>query len=218
MELEQQREQEQEQREQEQRQEQQRERQERRGITLVVDTETTGLPKRNARIEDTRDWEECRIVQIAWRLYDKLGNVVESPSFIIKPAPDVPFNEGAVKVHGISKQFATANGVPIEQVFARLHQSIKHVQTVVAHNIRFDDSVIQAEMFRNRSWKLLDDWTNKVKYCTMVNATPPGERWPRLAVLYEKMFGRSPDGRLHSADVDVALCAEIYFQMVRPVA
>jgi hypothetical protein len=41
--------------------------------TLVYDTETTGLPiggTKYADHEETEKWEECRLVQIAWELYD----------------------------------------------------------------------------------------------------------------------------------------------------
>jgi len=49
---------------------------------LIYDTETTGLPIRNnAPIEDLENWP--RIVQIAWQLHDKAGNILDVDNIII---------------------------------------------------------------------------------------------------------------------------------------
>jgi DNA polymerase III epsilon subunit-like protein len=181
---------------------------------IVVDTETTGLPPRSVPIENTKTWDQCRIVQIAWRLFDENGVMKEEKCYIVKPDKDTQFSEGAVRVHGISKEKAMREGVPFADVFNDLHVSLANVKTIVAHNIQFDDPVIQSEMYRAKRQSLLTLWKTKVRYCTMLMGTRPGERWPKLAALYERLYDAPAQGQLHSADTDVALCADIYFRQI----
>jgi DNA polymerase III epsilon subunit-like protein len=181
---------------------------------LVVDTETTGLPPKNTPIDDLKTWAQCRVVQIAWSIFDENGRAQGDKCYIIQPEEDTVFSEGAVRVHGISKEKAKAEGVPFTDVFNDLHASLANVKTIVAHNIRFDDPVIQAEMCRAKRQSLLNLWRSKERYCTMLSGTRQGERWPKLAVLYERLYGVPAQGQLHSADTDVALCADIYFRQI----
>lgn len=181
---------------------------------LVVDTETTGFPPRSVPIENSTTWAQCRIVQMAWRLYDGNGVLKEEKCYIIQPDKDTIFSEGAVRVHGISKERATREGTSMEEVMNDLHVSLANVKTIVAHNIAFDDPVIQAEMFRWNRLSLLALWKTKERYCTMLAGTRPGERWPKLAVLYERLYGTPAQGQLHSADTDTTLCADIYFRQI----
>ena len=181
---------------------------------LVVDTETTGFPPKNTPIEDSKAWDQCRVVQIAWSIFDETGRPRGDKCYIIQPDANTVFSEGAVRVHGISKQKAQTEGVPFSDVFNDLHVSLANIKTIVAHNIRFDDPVIQAEMYRAKRNSLLTLWNTKERYCTMLSGTRPGERWPKLAVLYERLYGKPAEGRLHSADTDVALCADIYFRQM----
>lgn len=181
---------------------------------LVVDTETTGLPPRSVPIENSNTWKQCRVVQIAWSLSDENGNIKDEKCYIIQPDTDTVFSEGAVRVHGISKQKAIQDGVPMKDVLNELHVALANVKTIVAHNIQFDDPVIQAELFRANRQSLLQLWKSKERYCTMLSGTRPGERWPKLAVLYERLYEKPAEGQLHSADADVALCSDIYFRQM----
>jgi hypothetical protein len=53
-------------------------------MILFFDTETTGLPKNwKAPVTDLNNWP--RLVQLAFLLYDKSGNLVSSGDYIIKP-------------------------------------------------------------------------------------------------------------------------------------
>ena len=183
-----------------------------RNDVVVIDTETTGFPPRSESIENIQAWNKCRIVQMAWRVFDPNGKLKDEKCYIIKPDLDTEFSQGAVQVHGISKEMALTRGEELNEVLNELHVALESVSCIVAHNIQFDDRVIQAEMYRANRKSLLTNWNKKEKYCTMLSGTRPGERWPKLAVLYERLFGKPAEGKLHSADTDVALCAEIYFR------
>lgn len=66
---------------------------------LIFDTETTGLPRNyNAPIKDTSNWP--RVVQLAWQLHDKYGQLIDHKDFLIRPKGfNIPIE--AEGIHGI---------------------------------------------------------------------------------------------------------------------
>jgi len=181
---------------------------------VVIDTETTGLPylfNKKATRETLTNWDPCRMIQLAWMIYNDSKELVSSPCYLVIPDGfTIPIS--ATKIHGITNAFATENGLPIDQVLKLFQMDLKlhNVKTVVAHNIDFDYNVILSEMYRcsfNRIyWRSLDT------YCTMrSNIAAFGGRFPRLNMLYAKMVGPIDKSVvLHTADADCKLCAEIY--------
>jgi len=191
-------------------------------FVLVIDTETTGLPPRYVDITNTEKWNKCRIVQIAWEVLDLNGNIISSECYIIKPNGfDIP--TVASNIHGITTEIANEKGIDIDIAFNRLESIINgNIKTIVAHNMQFDDAVIQSEIYRQIRYSknndslnnLYDKWRYMTKECTMLmGCTKPGQKWPKLVELYKTCFNKEPVGNLHQADVDVRACAEIYFHL-----
>lgn len=184
---------------------------------MVIDTETTGLPPRYAHPSMAEAWDVCRLVQVAWEVYDADANHVSSECYIVRPDGfSVP--ESSSRIHGITHENAERNGVPVEDVWERLSRILPCVKRIVAHNMEFDDKVIQSEMHRTAATFVLQEWQNKQKVCTMKRAKRPNVKWPRLIELYEEYFGRTPQGSMHRADNDVRACAEIYFHQQKNLA
>ncbi len=183
---------------------------------LVIDTETTGLPcsfKCKADVDNFSNWDTCRMVQIAWRVYnDSYETLAVRERLIVPNGFTIP--DDATAIHGISTAFATDNGKQISDVLFELINDVKHfgVDTAIAHNMRFDDNVVASEMYRIGEAELVKVWKSLRKYCTMLNnAYRFGGTWPKLAALYQKVVGTiDPSTKLHSADDDCRLCAEIY--------
>lgn len=180
---------------------------------LVIDTETTGIGPRWAPPHITEAWDGCRIVQIAWELHSDAGVSAEC-HIVVPDGFEVP--AAATAVHGISHQQALDEGRPMRDVLARLATVLESTDVIVAHNLRFDDAVIQAEMYRfvasgDLPQGALAAWQGAQRVCTMLTAAGRGGRWTKLAVLYEQYFGAPPGGTMHSADADVRACAEIFF-------
>jgi DNA polymerase III epsilon subunit-like protein len=61
---------------------------------------------------------------------------------------------------------------------------------------------------------IIQSWIQCDKECTMLLSCNPGERWKKLAVVYENLFGIAPNVTLHRADNDVRICAEVYFKLL----
>lgn len=184
--------------------------------TLIFDTETTGLPPRKVSPSQVHAWDGCRIVQIAWEMYDDAGNHVSSECYLVRP-DNFQIPAEATRIHGITQEHAVAHGIPIQQVWARLLGILPRVQCLVAHNISFDDAVVQSELYRTKQVDpstdaLLSLWEAPQKICTMKTAcTHPGQKWPKLIELYRAYFGKLPDEKLHRADADVRACAAVFF-------
>jgi len=173
---------------------------------LVFDTETTGLPIRGADIKDCKKWDVCRLVQIAWACYTEQGDLISTECYTVRPEGFTIPDEVA-KIHGITTKHAELTGEPVKEVLDKFLAVLSRAKRVVAHNIEFDYNLICAELYRaTGSIPVFPE-----KYCTMKANMEPGQKWLRLADLYQKVCGKPVVG-WHQADNDVRFCAEIYFK------
>lgn len=182
---------------------------------LFFDTETTGLPKNyNAPIEDLDNWP--RLVQLAWQLYNKDGELVSEKECIIKPEGFI-IPEQSSNVHGITTERAISEGVDLTSSLAKFSQAIEDSLVLVAHNINFDEKIIGSEFLR----KGIDNNLKAIpKICTMQTTTDlckiPGSygryKWPKLSELHIELFGKDFEDA-HDALVDVKACARCFFQL-----
>jgi len=186
---------------------------------IIFDTETTGLPKRwDAPITDTDNWPRC--IQIAWQLHDEMGNLVEHQDYLIKPDGfNIPFD--SEKIHGISTELATEEGVPLQDVLVKFNEALSKAKFVVGQNIGFDINIMGCEFYRYSvdspmaSMPILDT-------CTEVTADLlklPGGRGgrfklPNLTELHSYLFG-VPFAEAHNATADVEATTRCFFELVR---
>jgi DNA polymerase-3 subunit epsilon len=183
---------------------------------IVIDCETTGLPKNwKAPISELDNWP--RIVQVAWALYDKESHPVDSRALLIQPDGfTIPLE--AQRVHHISTERAKAEGKPLGTALQEFADAVGESEVVVAHNLRFDESVISAEYLR---LKLTPPFLDKKRICTMVGTTElcriPGQygyKWPSLSELHRFLFGTGFE-EAHDAGADVAACADCFLELKR---
>jgi DNA polymerase-3 subunit epsilon len=182
---------------------------------LVVDCETTGLPRSwRAPVTDVDNWP--RAIQIAWVLYDSQHREAARANRIIRPDGfRVPAD--AARVHGITTERALAEGFPVRDVLYELHGAAQRAQHVVAHNASFDGAVIAAEFLR-QDWQ--PPFLPEAMICTMHSSTdycrlpggPRGYKWPKLDELYGILFGCGFEGA-HDAGADAAACACCFFEL-----
>jgi len=181
---------------------------------LVFDVETTGLPKNwKAPVSDLQNWP--RIIQMGWLIYDSNSALIHSEAHIIKPNGfTIPGD--SVAVHGISQQQAQDEGIEGKLVFDRFSGLLKQTDTVIAHNLNFDQTVLQAEFLR---YNIKDTFKHPQKICTKVSGTDicklPGKygyKWPSLAELSQHLFGESFQEK-HEALYDATAAANCYFEM-----
>jgi DNA polymerase-3 subunit epsilon len=185
-------------------------------MRFFFDTETTGIPRNyKAPVSDLRNWP--RLVQIAWLLADEDANEVESVEYLVKP-DGFTIPKDATRIHGITTEMATMDGVDLKVILTTVTQNIKKASMLVAHNIQFDEKILGAEFLRAG---FPNPVKSKVKKCTMQAGTnycrlpgPYGYKWPSLQELHMKLFHERFEGE-HSALADVRACARCYFELKR---
>jgi DNA polymerase-3 subunit epsilon len=183
---------------------------------LFFDTETTGIPRNyKAPASDLTNWP--RIVQLAWLTTAADGHEIGCAEHLIKPDGfEIP--NDAAKIHGITTKIANETGTELNIVLARIEKDLMNVNTIVAHNMQFDEKVLGAEFLRTGRPNIV---TTKAKICTMQLSTefcqlpgPYGYKWPTLQELHLKLFNISFQGA-HRALSDVRACAACYFELKR---
>lgn len=186
---------------------------------LIFDTETTGLPRdKKAPLTDFDNWP--RAVQIAWQLHDKDGKLMEVANHIIKPDGfTIPFN--ASRVHGISTEFALANGLPLNDVLEKFNKALSESQLIVGHNIDFDYSIMGAEFLRSQmdtpmlKMPQLDTCTEKTaQFCQLPGGRGGKFKLPNLEELHQHLF-KEGFGDAHNAAADVVATARCFLELLR---
>ena len=181
---------------------------------LFFDTETTGIPKNwKAPVTDLDNWP--RLVELAWILCDDGGQKVDAHSAIVRPDGFIIPAEAA-GVHGITTERARGEGADLVEVLEVFSDAVSRADTLVAHNMRFDEKIVGAELLRTRIPSTFD---GKPRTCTMRSSTAfcglPGKygpKWPTLEELHVALFGVSPDVS-HEAGADAAVCARCFFEL-----
>jgi DNA polymerase-3 subunit epsilon len=181
---------------------------------LFFDTETTGLPKDwNAPVTRLNNWP--RMIQLAWQLYDEQGTRISRHNYLIQPEGfQIPTD--AVRIHGITTEYAREHGVPVMSVLEEFAEAIAKSNCLVAHNMNFDENVVGAEFLRAGMGNLMD---TADKLCLMRQTTdfcrlpgPYGFKWPSLQELYYTLF-KTEFENAHDADVDVDISARCFFEL-----
>ncbi len=184
---------------------------------LIFDTETTGLPLRdNASIEDLNNWP--RIVQIAWQLHSKTGEVLQVENLIIRPDGfEIPY--ASEKVHGISTAMALKSGIPVEEALTKFNKAIESASFIIGHNVKFDLNITAAEFHRaGIDNKLLTTPTVCTMELTRDFCKLPGRgnryKSPKLEELHEILFSET-FSEAHNASADVNATARTFFELYR---
>ena len=186
---------------------------------LIFDTETTGLPANwDAPLSDSDNWPRC--VQIAWQLHASDGHMISHDDFIVTPDGfDIPFE--SEKVHGISTNLATRDGVPIHQVVESFIEVVDKAEFLVGHNLKFDLNIMGAELLRLGKENILTT-KSTLDTCTEDTAAMcqlPGGRGgkfklPTLNELYTFLFNDTFD-EAHNATADVEATTRAFLELLR---
>ena len=183
---------------------------------LFFDTETTGLPRSwKAPVTDLANWP--RMVQLAWLQYDQTGMLIRAGNHIIKPEGfSIPLE--ASNIHGITTAQAMREGEELSHVLNRFAFLAGECTMLVAHNMKFDEKIVGAELLRKRMTNVLEE---KKKICTMDSTTdwcalpgPYGYKWPKLEELHYKLF-RTGFAGAHNAAADVEVTAKCFWELRR---
>ena len=167
---------------------------------IVLDTETTGL---NARLGD-------RVIEIG--CVEIVGRGVTEQTFhrYINPERDV--EEGAAKVHGLTREFL--NDKPrFTEIAGEFVEYVRGAELLI-HNASFDLEFLDLELATVGLGKVLDYAAGVVDTLAMARELHPGKR-NSLDALCERYFVSNAHRTLHGALLDARLLAEVYLAMTR---
>ena len=186
---------------------------------LIFDTETTGLPKRfDAPVSDSDNWPRC--IQIAWQLHDGMGNLIEHRDFLVQPEGfNIPYD--SEKIHGISTELATRDGVPLEEVIAEFTAAVNKAKFIVGQNVDFDLNIMGAEYYRLQTDNpmegkhVLDTCTETTaQLCQLPGGRGGKFKLPTLTELHEFLFSE-PFAEAHNATADVEATTRCFLELIR---
>jgi DNA polymerase-3 subunit epsilon len=167
---------------------------------IVLDTETTGL---NARLGD-------RVIEIG--CVELLSRRVTERSFhrYVNPGRDI--EEGAAKVHGLTREFL-ADKPAFPEIAREFLDYIRGAELVI-HNAEFDVEFLDRELGLAGLGKLSDFCAGVVDTLAVARELHPGKR-NSLDALCERYAVNNSHRTLHGALLDARLLAEVYLAMTR---
>lgn len=158
------------------------------------DCETTGVPAKGLKWDE--DFNKFpHVVQLAWAFGEK------EKSYVIKPNGwEIPAE--VVAIHGITTEFALAEGVPFDIVVDEFLTDAAAARLVCAHNIYFDASMIKANVLRvlGKSYydlkcedalhkgKRIDTMMKTIKFVQACFENGRPGKFPKLEELFQKLF------------------------------
>ena len=138
-------------------------------MALIFDTETNGLPICKSYSEfpcytDLSKYNSARLVQISYIITDRSFNKLEESDDIIK-ATD--FKIENTQFHGITDEISNSKGIPFIEFAQKFNNSLDFIDTIIAHNIKFDINVLRAELYRHNLLDIIIKLDSKQMICTM---------------------------------------------------
>lgn len=142
---------------------------------LFFDTETSGLPRQmDAPVARLENWP--RVVQLAWILTDFQGRVISQRQYLIQPT-GWRMQPGALRVHGITLAHARRHGHPLPDVLHRFALDLLQTDSIIGHNVQFDQKILGAEFLRLGQTNPLQ---RRHAQCTMKMGAVFLQRWSQL--------------------------------------
>ncbi|MGA8051807.1 MAG: DNA polymerase III subunit epsilon [Burkholderiales bacterium] len=167
---------------------------------IVLDTETTGL---NAKLGD-------RVIEIG--CVELLSRRVTDRHFHSYLNPERDIEEGAAKVHGLTREFL-ADKPRFAEVARDFLDYVRGAELVI-HNAGFDVEFLDQELGLAGLGKLADHVSVVTDTLAIARELHPGKR-NSLDALCERYAVDNAHRTLHGALLDARLLAEVYLAMTR---
>ncbi len=181
---------------------------------LVIDTETSGRPKKwDAPYSEKYAWPH--VLQIAWIILDGNGKEIKKENHYLKPNGFI-ITEASKKIHHITEDFLAREGKEREPVFNILAEDIaQYKPLIIAHFAELDYCMIEAECHR---LAIPSPLNGSSLFCTLKASASyvknPAFKFLRLNVFYKTLFKIRPEN-LHNALADAQLTAEIFIHLLK---
>jgi DNA polymerase-3 subunit epsilon len=167
---------------------------------IILDTETTGL---NAKLGD-------RIIEIGCVEIHSRRFTERNFHAYVNPERDI--EEGAAKVHGMTREFL-ADKPRFAEVAPGFLEYIRGAEVII-HNADFDVEFLDMELKQIKAGKLTDHVARITDTLAFARELHPGKK-NSLDALCERYGVDNSNRTLHGALLDARLLAECYLAMTR---
>ncbi|MDY6121477.1 MAG: 3'-5' exonuclease [Porphyromonas sp.] len=114
-----------------------------KAVTLVLDTETTGLPTEEGGLDPSLG--RIAVLQLAWILLDQEGRKIEEHCHLLRQL-GVEVSAEVENIHHISTERMLSEGREPRYVYELFVTRLVGLPTVVAHNAAYHLTVLQQDM------------------------------------------------------------------------
>lgn len=179
---------------------------------LVLDTETTGLPKKSGRhyVKPTLEtihtaYAGARMLSLAYSVIDSASNILVEKSFLVRDY-GIIIPPKIEELTGITKNMiqCETSTTLLRDILTELSEDAKNIDLIVAHNVQFDLNIVASELYHEGMTKEAERWMKCETYCTCKNS---GYRKLKDCIehdLQEEAIS------LHSALHDMRYCRKLY--------
>ena len=175
-------------------------------MIFIFDTETTGLP----RAIGTDLALQPRCIEIYAGIYTHDGIILDEFEAMYNPGFSLP--PFITRITGITdNNLANKSPFNIDDI-RDLNSSLVQCNTVVAHNLSFDEEIMNFEVQRLDK-NLFVKWPAE-HVCTVEQTMHIKGRRMKLTELYEFLFEK-PYEQTHRAKDDVEILAACYFELIK---
>lgn len=119
-----------------------------------ISCETNGLHSVSKQTKEVKSsninkWANLLAVYYYIGHYDG-KEIVKDKNKTLYVDPSFEINKDAIKIHGLTKDFLSENGLPLEEVLSKIKKDLSDVKFICGHNLDFHLKAIQAECFRTK--------------------------------------------------------------------
>ncbi len=183
---------------------------------LMIDTETTGLPKKG----DEYAFEQPWVIQLGALYFDLASDRFEHiVNTLVVPPEGVYFEPKAVAVHGFDEDMVRANGRPMYDVMSELRDLRKQADVVASYNWDFDERIVRTSSIRTS-----DDFQNEGRvlgthnvdahhHCVMKQSMTYFRARYKLGQVYQRLMGKQMEDA-HDALADAVAAAIIMKELI----
>lgn len=168
---------------------------------MIIDTQTTGLFPRGTHYSQVTKFNNSRMIEFAYQIYDN-KTLVDEYTTLIKV--NVPINNS--HIHGITD---TSSGIDIDQLADILSVKLNGIKNIISHNIEFDISILLSELYRAQKHSVIKLFSNIDFNCTMKVNQGPTIKYVKLTDLYFQKFNETFNGKTSLNHVKA--CARCYY-------
>lgn len=174
--------------------------------TLILDTETTGLPSYGKGPIDID--KEPRMCALAAGLIDEDGTLIETFYELVKPLGWSAYVRDncaeAFKINGLSLEILEEQGKPVHDVLDRYASMVARCDGITAFNVAFDQKIIRRERrFIGRP----DGYGERPTFCLHYGTLHLGNG--NLGERCRKILGIEPTDA-HNALADLQMAAKLF--------